>query len=254
MKVKAGLLVVLFLVSVMPIANADETTPVTIKVDWGAEHAYSISGDVDLSEINVTHLRGSESLDLDLIYDTTGDDLRVVANTSLSHGDIITIQAGAVTRTVTVGLWGQPLADHEVTLNSQWEMDQEWDNENGTQAYNLIFNGQGWQQRIGSSLQSWERGNGTLFIISSTADSSISMMIDLNSVWKNETTVDGLMIAQTFDARGDGTIGVGNDGDEGDVQILGVVSDAWINRSTLNGVVDDRFRLEANGTISFNSF
>ena len=150
-------------------------------------------------------------------------------------------------------MWGQPLADHEVTLNSQWEMDQEWDNENGTQAYNLIFNGQGWQQRIGSSLESWERGNGTLFIISNTADSSISMMIDLNSVWKNETTVDGLMIAQTFDARGDGTIGVGNDGEEGDVQILGVVSDAWINRSTLNGVVDERFRLEANGTISLNA-
>lgn len=253
MKVKAGLLVVLFLVSVIPIANADETTPITINVDWGADHAYSISGDVDLSEINVTHLRGSESLDLDLIYDTTGDDLRVVANTSLSHGDIITIQAGAVSRTVTVGLWGQPLADHEVTLNSQWEMDQEWDNENGTQAYNLIFNGQGWQQRIGSSLDSWERGNGTLFIISNTADSSISMMIDLNSVWKNETTVDGLMIAQTFDARGDGTIGVGNDGEEGGVQILGVVSDAWINRSTLNGVVDERFRLEANGTISLNA-
>jgi hypothetical protein len=253
MKVKAGLLVVLFLASVIPIANADETTPVTINVDWGTEHAYSISGDVDLSEINVTHLRGSESLDLDLIYDTTGDDLRVVANTSLSHGDIITIRAGAVSRTVTVGLWGQPLADHEVTLNSQWEMDQEWDNENGTQAYNLIFNGQGWQQRIGSSLESWERGNGTLFIISNTADSSISMMIDLNSVWKNETTVDGLMIAQTFDARGDGTIGVGNDGEEGDVQILGVVSDAWINRTTLNGVVDERFRLEANGTISLNA-
>ena len=68
MKVRAGLLVVLFLVSVIPIANADETTPVTINVDWGAEHAYSISGDVDLSEINVTHLRGSNSLDLDLIY------------------------------------------------------------------------------------------------------------------------------------------------------------------------------------------
>ena len=58
------------------------------------------------------------------------------------------------------------------------------------------------------------------------------MMIDLTSVWKNETTVDGLMVAQTFDARGNGTIGVGNDGDEGEIQILGVVSDAWINRST----------------------
>ena len=250
MKVKAGLLVVLFLVSVVPIANADDAAPVAINVDWANEHAYSISGDVDLSEVSVTHLRGTESLDVGLIYDTTAPNLRVIANTSLSLGDTITIQAGSVSRTVTVGFWGQPLADHEVTLNSQWEMDQEWDNENGSQAYNLIFNGQGWQQRIGSSLDSWERGNGTLFIISNTADSGITMMIDLTSVWKNETTVDGLMVAQTFDARGNGTIGVGNDGDEGDIQILGVVSDAWINRSTFDGVVDERFRLEANGTIS----
>ena len=253
MKVRAGLLAVLFLASVIPIANADEVAPVTINTDWVSEHAYTISGDVDLSEINITHLHGTESLDVGLIYDTTGQDLRVVANTSLSHGDVITINAGSVSRTVTVGLWGQPLADHEVTLNSQWEMDQDWDNENGTQAYNLIFNGQGWQQRIGSSLDSWERGNGTLFIVSNTGDSSITMMIDLNSVWKNETTVDGLMIAQTFDARGNGTIGVGNDGEDGQIQILGTVSDAWINRSTLDGVVDERFRLEANGTISLDA-
>ena len=79
------------------------------------------------------------------------------------------------------------------------------------------------------------------------------MMIDLNSVWKNETTVDGVMNSQTFDARGNGTIGVGSDGEEGEIQILGFVSDAWINRITLNGIVDERFRLEANGTISLNS-
>ena len=253
MKVRAGLLVVLFLASVIPVANADEVTPITINVDWGSEHAYTISGDVDLSDINITHLQDSELLEVGIIYDTTGESLRVVANTSLSHGDVITIEAGSVSRTITVGLWGQPLADHEVTLNSQWEMDQEWDNENGTQAYNLIFNGQGWQQRIGSSLESWERGNGTLFVISNTADNSISMMIDLNSVWKNETTVDGVMNSQTFDARGNGTIGVGSDGEEGEIQILGFVSDAWINRTTLNGIVDERFRLEANGTISLNS-
>ena len=130
MKVRAGLLVVLFLASVIPVANADEVTPITINVDWGSEHAYTISGDVDLSDINITHLQDSELLEVGIIYDTTGESLRVVANTSLSHGDVITIEAGSVSRTITVGLWGQPLADHEVTLNSQWEMDQEWDNEN----------------------------------------------------------------------------------------------------------------------------
>ena len=253
MKVRAGLLIVLLLASILPLVNADEVNPITINVDWGDEHAYIISGDVDISEINATHMHNSEMLEVGLIYDTTGDDLKIELNTSLSHGDVITIQAGSVTRSITVGLWGQPLADHEVTLNSQWEMDQQWVNENGTQTYNLIFNGQGWQQRIGSSLDSWERGNGTLFLVSNTADSSISMMIDLNSVWKNETTLDGVMIGQTFDAKGNGTIGVGNDGDDGEVEILGIISDAWINRTTLNGIVDERFRLEANGTISLES-
>ena len=253
MKVRASLLVVLFFASVFPVVNADEITPVTINVDWGDDHAYIISGDVEISEINVTHSHNFEMLDVGLIYDTTGDNLRIELNTSLSHGDVITIEAGEVTRSVTVGLWGQPLADHEVTLNSQWEMDQQWDNENGTQKYILIFDGQGWQQRIGNSLESWERGNGTLQIISNTEESSISMMIDLDSVWKNETTVDGVMSEQSFDARGSGVIGVGNDGDEGDVQIQGTISDAWINRTTLNGIVDERFKLEANGSISLNS-
>ena len=253
MKVRASLLVVLFFASIFPVVHADEVNPVSINVDWGNDHAYIISGDIDISEINVSHTHNSELLELDLIYDTTGDDLRIVLNTSLSLGDIVTIQAGEVTRTVNVGLWGQPLADHEVTLNSQWEMDQQWDNENGTQKYILIFDGQGWQQRVGNSLESWERGNGTLLIISNTEESSISMMIDLDSVWKNETTVDGVMSEQSFDARGSGVIGVGSDGEDGDVQIQGTISDAWINRTTLNGIVDERFRLEANGSISLNS-
>lgn len=253
MKARASLLVVLFLASVMPIANADEINQITINVDWGDEHAYVISGNVDISSINVTHTHQSEMLDVGVIYDTTGDNLRIILNTSLSYGDTITIQAEDVTRSLTVGIWGQPVADHEVTLNSQWEMDQQWENENGTQAYLLIFDGQGWQQRIGDNLESWERGNGTLDIISNTIDSSISMAIDLDSVWKNETTVNGVMIEQSFDARGNGIIGIGNDGEEGDLQIQGMISDAWINRTTLNGIVDERFRLEANGSISLYS-
>ena len=253
MKVKASLLVILFLASVLPVVNADEVSPISINVDWSGDHAYIISGEVEISDINVTHVHDSEMLDVGLIYDTTGEDLRIVLNTSLSYGDLITIQAADVTRTVTVGIWGQPIADHEVTLNSQWEMDQQWDNENGSQKYILIFDGQGWQQRIGNNLESWERGNGTLQIISNTEESNISMMIDLDSVWKNETTIDGVMSEQSFDARGSGIIAVGSDGEEGNVQIQGTVSDAWINRTTLNGIVDERFRLEANGSIFLNA-
>ena len=250
MKVRAGLLILLFLTSLIPIVNADEVTPVTINVDWTGDHAYIITGEVNLSEVSVNHLHDEAELDVGLIYDTTGENLRIILNTTLSHGDVITVNAGEVSRSVAVGLWGQPLADHEVTLNSHWEMDQQWVNENGTQKYILVFNGQGWQQRIGNTLESWEMGNGTLMVISNTADNGISIMLDLDSVWKNETTVDGIMTGQVFDARGSGIIGVESDGDEGAVDIEGVVSDAWINRSMLDGIIDERFRLEANGTIA----
>ena len=243
MKGRAGLLILLFLTSLIPIVNADEVTPVTINVDWTGDHAYIITGEVNLSEVSVNHLHDGAALDVGLIYDTTGENLRIILNTTLSHGDVITVNVGEVSRSVAVGLWGQPLADHEVTLNSHWEMDQQWVNENGTQKYILVFNGQGWQQRIGNTLESWEMGNGTLMVISNTADNGISIMLDLDSVWKNETTVDGIMTGQVFDARGSGTIGVESDGDEGAVDIEGVVSDAWINRSMFDGIVDERFRL-----------
>ncbi len=250
MKTRAVLLIVLFLTSLIPIVNADESTPITINVDWTQEHAYIITGEVNLANISVTHLNDGQELDVGLIYDTTGENLRVVLNTSLSHGDIVTVNVEDVSRSVTVGLWGQPLADHEVTLDSHWEMDQQWANENGTQKYILVFDGQGWQQRIGNTLESWEMGNGTLTVLSNTAENGISIILDLDSVWKNETTVDGIMTGQVFDARGNGIIGLQTDGEEGVVDIDGIVSDAWINRSTVNGIIDERFRLEANGSIS----
>jgi hypothetical protein len=253
MKARASLLILLFLTSLIPIVNADEVTPVTINVDWTGDHAYIITGEVNLPEVSVNHLHDGTELDVGLVYDTTGENLRLILNTTLSHGDVITVNVGEVSRTVSVGLWGQPLADHEVTLNSHWEMDQQWVNENGTQKYILVFNGQGWQQRIGNTLESWEMGNGTLMVLSNTADNSMSIMLDLNSVWKNETTVDGIMTGQVFDAQGSGTIGVESDDEEGAVDIEGVVSDAWINRSMFDGIVDERFRLEANGTIGILS-
>ena len=176
MKARAGLLILLFLTSLIPIVNADEANSVTINVDWTGEHAYIISGEVNLSEISVNHMHDGLELDTGVIYDTTGDNLRIILNTTLSHGDTITVNAGEVSRAVTVGLWGQPLADHEVTLDSNWEMDQQWENENGSQKYILVFNGQGWQQRIGDTLDSWEMGNGTLTVLSNTAENGLSMV------------------------------------------------------------------------------
>jgi hypothetical protein len=253
MRARAIVIAILFLSSVLPLSSADSHEPVNIFVDWNDDNAYILTGDVNLSQVNVTHLKNGNAQDVGLIYDTTGEDLRLVLNTTLGFGDEITITVGLVSRQITVGLWGQPLADHEVTLNSQWTMDQNWINENGSQQYLLVFNGQGWQQNIGNTLESWERGNGTLYILSNTGDGGLTLDLDLASVWKNETIVDGILTGQVFDARGAGTIGVTGDSDQGDLQIEGTVSDAWINRSMANEIVDEWFRLEANGTIGIHS-
>ena len=249
MKVKAVVLVLLFLTSLAPLGSADETETVSIHVDWTGDNAYIIKDYSDLANISATHSRNGLDLDVGIIYDTTGEDLRIELNTSLEYGDIITISAGETSRSVVVGVWGQPLDDHEVTLNSNWIMDQEWVDENGTQKYLLIFDGQGWQQRTATTLESWEMGNGSLQILSNTEEANLSIDLVLQSIWKNETIVDGLLTGQVFDAQGSGFINLASVDENGDLTIAGVVSDAHINRSLSNGIVDEKFLLEANGTI-----
>ena len=253
MKARVTILVLLFLASTIPLSSANETDNVTITTDWTNDHAYIISGNVDISEISATHIHSGEPLDVGLIYDTTEENLKIILNTTIAYGDEITISAGEVSRSLTVGFWGQPIDDHEVTLNSQWTMDQQWENENGSQKYILAFNGQGWQQRIGSSLESWEMGNGTLLLLSSTGEGITSMDINLTSVWKNETSLDGIMTGQVFDARGSGIIQLDTNNEDGDIKIQGEISDAWINRSMIGDIIDERFRLEANGSISLSA-
>ena len=250
MKGKAILLATLFIACSIPLTSADDSTPITINVDWTDSHAYVIKGDVDISEISIIHIREGGDLGPGLIFDTTGDDLRVIASTDIAQGDTITVEVEGYTRTIQVGLWGQPIEDHEVTLNTQWEMDQQWENENGSQKYILIFDGQGWQQRVGNTLESWEMGEGELTVLSNTEEGRLSIIVDLESIWKNETTVNGLLTGQIFDARGSGSIEMGTNGDDGELAIQGSISDAWINRSMVNGMIDERFRLEANGSIS----
>ena len=41
-------------------------------------------------------------------YDTTGDSLRLILDSSLMYGDTVTITAGQTTRVINVGIWGQP--------------------------------------------------------------------------------------------------------------------------------------------------
>ena len=221
-RAKSLLIASIFLLSIVPTYGAAESVEsVEILTDWTDEHAYIITGQVELNNISVIHNRGDSQLDVGLIYDTTGDDLRVILNTTIEYADQIIIIAGEQQRQITVGLWGQPIVDHEVTLSSQWEMNQEWVNENGTQKYVLVFDGQGWQKRVDNKLESWEAGDGSMLIVTSTEETSLSLSLILESVWKNETTIDGIMSGQVFDARGSGIIGL-TTSEEGDMSIQGI--------------------------------
>jgi len=251
MKSKAGLLILLLLTSFIPFASAEDPLDIPeIFVDWTDEHAYIITGDVDIANITVTHIQNGAERNVTMNYDTTGDSLRLILDSSLMYGDTVTITAGQTTRVINVGIWGQPLDDHEVTLNSNWIMDQQWENENGSQKYILAFDGQGWQQRTGDSLESWEMGNGTLYVLTSTEEGSVAIDVDLETVWKNESSFKGEMTGQVFEARGTGVIDLATNDTDGVMNVEGQISDAWINRSTINGVIDERFRLEANGSMS----
>ena len=120
MKTKAGVIVLLLLASFVPYVSANETSEtVEIFVDWTDGHSYIITGDVEISNVSATHIQQGADLNLTLTYDTTGENLRLILDSNLMYGDTVTITAGQTSRIINVGIWGQPLDDHEVTLNSE---------------------------------------------------------------------------------------------------------------------------------------
>ena len=98
------------------------------------------------------------------------------------------------------------MADHEVLLSTSWAMDQNYTNDLGDQAFELVFTGQGWQGRVGTTLSSWELGNGTFRTVESTGDGTTELDLVLTQLWKNETVVAGVLTSQVFDARGTGSL------------------------------------------------
>ena len=132
-------------------------------------------------------------------------------DSSLSFGDQVTVEVyddGTLlaSRVIGVTVWNQPLADHEVTISTNWVIDQEYDDEYGHQSYQLLFIGQGWQQRIGDTLVANELGNGTLDITENSADGTMTLDLILAAIWRNETTFDGILDRQEFEATGSGNM------------------------------------------------
>jgi len=248
MKTRALLLSLLLLASISPLASAE--SDIQILVDWDGNHSYRILGATGSDTITFEQIRDGEVLASDPIITWTGDEGELDLNTTLELGDIITISVAVHSRTFTVGTWNQPLDDHEVTLSTEWSMDQQWTNEFGEQRYLLVFDGEGWQSRTGDQLDAWEMGSGQMIIIESTNESTTNTTLILDSIWRNETTIDGELTSQIFDARGHGDLSV-NGTDNGDVLAIdATITDAQILRNMSYGIVDEYFLLEANGSMS----
>lgn len=178
-----------------------------------------------------------------------GDQAVLTINLTAVDGDDLPTPI-VVTRTLTVGQWNQPMDDHEVLLSTTWSTEQGYATEDGPQRFVLAFDGQGWQQRIGEVVQSWELGNGTFQTLENTNGTTTDLYLVLTELWKNETVVAGVLTSQVFDARGYGNLNTTVNQDGVLTVIHADVSQAELNRSMIDGVVEEQLLLEATGVLN----
>ncbi|MDA7492143.1 hypothetical protein N8392_01215 [Candidatus Poseidonia sp.] len=155
-----------------------------------------------------------------------------------------------VSRTLTVGQWNQPMDDHEVLLSTAWSTEQTYTTDDGPQRFGLTFDGQGWQQRIGTTVHSWELGNGAFRTLESTNGTTTDLNLVLTQLWKNETIVGGVLTSQVFDARGYGDLNTTVNQDGVLTVIHADVSQAMLNRSMIEGIIEEQLLLEATGVLN----
>ena len=272
------LVLLLMLTPLSSLVSAEGSPTVSITTDWNSssaltnEHAYlltfgdSSSHDYDVS---IEHIR--DSIDLAPSIQTTFLDntptltARIVLDTTIAWNDTIAISVtinghngnglpSAITevRTFTVGSWNQPMADHEVTTTTSWSLEQNYQTSEGNQSFVLLFEGNGWQQRIGEVLNAYELGNGTLLTSETTGNSTTELDLDFESFWKNETVTSGVLTSQVIQAKGSGDILLQLEEDGLVTTINATVVDALLNRSNIDNVVSERLRLEAFGALLVN--
>lgn len=272
------LVLLLMLTPLSSLVSAEGSPTVSITTDWNSssaltnEHAYlltfgdSSSHDYDVS---IEHIR--DSIDLAPSIQTTFLDntptltARIVLDTAIAWNDTIAISVtinghdgNALTpsiteeRAFTVGSWNQPMADHEVTTTTSWSLEQNYQTSEGNQSFMLLFEGNGWQQRIGEVLNAYELGNGTLLTSETTGNSTTELALDFESFWKNETVTSGVLTSQVIQAKGSGDILLQLEEDGLVTTINATVVDALLNRSNIDNVVSERLRLEAFGALLVN--
>ena len=143
--------------------------------------------------------------------------------------------------------------DHEIMLETTWLLDQLYNTTDGPQGFHLDFSGQGWQQRIGSTVESWELGNGSIAFIESTELGNNNLTLDLQSIWKNETIEGGILTSQVFEAVGTGSLNIITIEDDIQTTILVDVTSAELNRSVIGEDISERLKLDAQGSLNISS-
>ena len=272
------LVLLLMLTPLSSFVSAEGVPTVDIATDWNSssaltnEHAYILTfGDSSPHDYDVTieHLRDSvdlsPSIQTTFLENTPSLTARLVLDTAVAWNDTISIQVtinghdGAALsspiveeRTFTVGSWNQPMADHEVTTTTSWSLEQNYQTSDGNQSFMLLFEGNGWQQRIGEVLNAYELGNGTLFTSETTGNTTTELNLDFESFWKNETVTSGVLTSQVIQAKGNGDILLQLEEDGLVTTINATVVDALLNRSNIDNVVSERLRLEAFGALLVN--
>jgi len=273
-----ALVLLLLLTPMSYFVSAQDTPTVSITTDWNSssalnnEHAYILTfGDSATHDYDVAveHLRDSSDLNPSIqttfLENTPTLTARIVLDTVVAWNDTISIEVTInghdgtpltspviVERTFTVGSWNQPMADHEVTTTTAWSLEQNYQTDEGNQSFMLLFEGNGWQQRIGEVLNSYELGSGTLLTSEVTDNSTTELALDFESFWKNETVTSGVLTSQVIQARGSGDILLQLEEDGLVTTINATVVDALLNRSNIENVVTERLRLEAFGALLVN--
>lgn len=178
-----------------------------------------------------------------------GEQALVTVNLTAVDGEQLP-EPVVVVRSMTIGQWNQPMDDHEVLLSTTWSTEQTYSTEDGPQRFELNFDGQGWQQRLGDVVQSWELGDGGFRTLESTNGTTTDLNLVLTQLWKNETIVAGVLTSQVFDARGHGELNTTVDEDGVLTVIHANVSQAQLNRSMIQGIVEEHLLLEATGILN----
>ncbi|GIS41570.1 MAG: hypothetical protein Ct9H90mP14_0260 [Methanobacteriota archaeon] len=181
----------------------------------------------------------------DSSYVVAGGEIDIVLSDEPAFLDQVFIEVSSTeatcSRSLDMTMWNQPSADHEITRETTWELQN--DAEGGSSLY---FEGRGWQKRTGESLSSSELGNGSLVLDLDTGTDQMYLTLDLHNVWMNET-YDGTEITrQIFEMRGSGSLEFVSDSEDSLIDVEANVYQAYILRDWEGWNIDRATNLGSN--------